>query len=140
MTESINDDTTTTIPDPAKGPAMTTPTSDRSPTLQAAVDELATAMEALEMRARLQLATETLAAGGVNSKQAPVTRPFWLAMYSLTNGATAERLDHLVSTLETGGPELRQMLVIVARRAVAGDPPRADVWRALQHLADAVVE
>jgi hypothetical protein len=114
--------------------------TDRSPTLQAAVDDLAAAMEALDIFARLPLAQQTLAAGGGDSEHPPQAREFWLAVYSLTNGATTERLDHLVSTLEVGGPELRQMLVIIARRAVADDAPRAAVWQALQDVADSIVE
>jgi hypothetical protein len=117
---------------------MTT-TPDRSPALQAAIDQLAAAENALGTVERLQMAQRTLAAGH-DDKHPPQAREFWLALHVLINsGATPERVDRLVSTLEVGGGELRQMLVITARRAVTGDEPRAAMWQALQDLADSVV-
>lgn len=118
---------------------MTQPT--RTPALQAALDALAAAEDALDPFVRIQMAMETLKAGGVHSTHPAEARQFWLALHSVINsGATPERLDHLVSTLEVGGSTLRQALVITARKAVTGDKPRSAVWRALVDVADSVVE
>jgi hypothetical protein len=117
---------------------MTT-TPDRSPALQAAIDQLAAAENALGTVERLQMAQRTLAAGH-DGEHPPEAQAVWLALHALINsGATPERVDRLVSALEHGS-ELRQALVIVARRAVTGDAPRAAVWQALQDVADSIVE
>lgn len=110
-----------------------------TPELHAAIENLGTALEALDSGARLELATETLTAGGVRSTAPAEARAFWRAIHAATSGATPERLDRIVSTLEVGGPALRQSLVIIARRAQTGDPRRGPLWAALCTLADAVV-
>lgn len=88
------------------------------------------AVDALDLRVRLKVAQTLLRAGDTPQAQA-----LWRAVYMLTEGATPERLEHLVSVLEVAGSELVEGVRRHAGQAARGGGPLAHFWLELSHLA-----
>lgn len=66
------------------------------------------------------------------------TRPLWTAAVRVAEGATADRLGHLASTLEVAGPLVRQAVALFAEERREDDAIRGGFWAALGALVDAL--
>jgi hypothetical protein len=104
--------------------------TDHPPAVQAALDKLGDAFEALDSWSRITIARATL-----NQLQrddlTPEARPVMVSLHRLTQGADSDNLDHLVSVLEVAGPNTRTAI----RMLSGGHHP---VWTSLRKLCDAI--
>jgi hypothetical protein len=109
--------------------------TDPTPAVQAALDALTAAEDALHPMARLQFAQQSLKAGGYGSPFPEPTRKIWSALHHLINsGATPERIDVLLAALRGASSDDRLAFAVIAGEAVDDDKPRAAVWSALRDL------
>lgn len=115
-----------------------TATTNRDEAVQAALDSLAAAIDALDLRDHLALNIATLQAAG-NEDSAPQLRTMWASIHGLLSDASPEELDHLASVLEVSGVQTLRAVRMVARRESSRGGAYADFWGALKDLTEAVL-
>jgi hypothetical protein len=102
--------------------------------LTAALTRLGAAFDDLDVFRRLELARTLLTAAREDSGNPPEVRAFYVALYMLTEDASIENLEHVVSTLEVSS-DLRAGVRATAGNFRRKDPLRARLWSAVADVA-----